>query len=192
MLKSYEEALLGLYNKTLEHQKEYHDGTFPFKNYLKLSEYVEKYKVTSALELGTAIGLTAAAIVLGNDYVNLDTMEKHERNIDKARGNVKASGDQVISRINFIEGRYFDLLESDEYKLKRYDLIFLDAYVSRYNEVKFLTDYLNPNGIFIISNLRKEIPKSLTAYNFICDDSVFEVLEEVDDTIFVRKRVFIA
>ncbi len=192
MRVEHREYLDNLYEKTLAHQREYHDGTFPFKGYYKLSEYVEKHKVSSALELGTAIGLTAAAIALGNDYVTLDTIEKHERNIEKAKDNVKVLGDGIVSRVNFIEGRYFDVLESEEYKYKKYDLIFLDAYVTRYNEVKFLTDYLSPGGIFIISNLRREIPKSLEAYNYINDDSIFEVLEIVDDTIFARKRIFIA
>lgn len=176
-----------LYWKTRLHQKIFRDGTFPFKYYDKLSHYVEKYKIEQALECGTAIGLTAIAIAIGNKKVKLDTVEKHKRNLDKSKQNIQKFFPNIMSRINFVEGRYFDVLETGELKDKKYDFIFLDAYISRYNEVKFLSERLEKGGIFVVSNLRDHVPKSVEAKNFLMDQNHFEFLEIVEDTIFVRK-----
>lgn len=198
-----------LYYKTIIHQKIYKDGTFPFKYYDKLTTYVNKYNVSNALECGTAIGLTAISIAIGNDNVKLDTIEKHQRNIEKAKNNFNIQkgvlskfifNNKIINnklrsalyRVNFICDRYLNVLESsthlsDETIIKKYNLIFLDAYVSRINEVKFLTNYLSDNGILIVSNIRENIPKSLEAKNFLLSEQ-FELLEICDDTIFVKKR----
>ena len=71
---------------------------------------------------------------------------------------------------------------------KKYDLIFLDCYISRYNEVVFLSNYLKAGGIFVVSNIREEIAKSLLAKNFLLDTNNFELLEIADDTIFCKKK----
>ncbi|MDQ5957048.1 MAG: hypothetical protein QG614_19 [Patescibacteria group bacterium] len=176
-----------LYYKTRVHQKIFRDGTFPFKFYDKLTEYTKDYNSKKALECGTAIGLTAAAIVLGNKDIQLDTLEKHERNINKSKSNIKKLFPKLQSRINFVQGRYFSILETGILKDKKYDFIFLDAYISRYNEVKFLSERLEAGGILAVSNLREHVPKSLEAKNFLLNGECFEFLELVDDTIFVKK-----
>lgn len=208
-----------LYLKTLLNQKIFRDGSFPYKNYNKLTEYVEKYNIQNALECGTAIGLTSAAILLGNEKIKIDTIERHARNINRARANIKRLdilnknkkeiiSESFLNRVNFIEGLYFDVLETPEYKYKKYDLIFLDCYISRYNEVVFLSNYLKSGGIFIVSNIREDMIKSKLAKSFLTgiwsepdlkmkkshnlpykigEDNKFEILEIVDDTIFARK-----
>jgi predicted O-methyltransferase YrrM len=188
-----------LYFKTRLHQKIYHDGTFPFKYYSKLTAYVKKYNIENALECGTAIGLTSMSILMGNNKVKLTTIEKHQRNINKAKSNfvpkyyftnkkVKIFDfEDKYKRCNFICDRYLDFLEKQE-NIKKYDLIFLDAYVSRINEVKFLSNYIQSGGIFIISNIRENIPKSLQARDFIYDKNHFEILERIEDTIFAIKK----
>lgn len=187
----YKIKLIFLYLKTRIHQKIFRDGTFPFKFYLKLSEYVSLYNTNKALECGTAIGLTAIAIATGNKTVKLDTVEKHNRNLIKAKDNIEAFDRNnfwnLKERINLVEGRYFDVLETGELKNEMYDFIFLDAYVSRLNEVGFLSQKLNVGGVFVVSNLRLEIPKSLAAYEFLKDEQKFKFLEEIEDTVFVQK-----
>lgn len=182
-----------LYFKTRIHQKIYRDGTFPFKYYYQLSKYTQQYKIKNALECGTAIGLTSISILNGNNEIKLTTIEKHQRNIDKAKSNFNpkflwkyfVNFDNEYKRCNFICDRYLDFLEANTDN--KYDLIFLDAYVSRINEVKFLSQYLENNGILIISNIRENIPKSLEAKNFLLNTNNFEFLEIIDDTIFVKK-----
>ena len=207
-----------LYIKTLLNQKVFRDGSFPYKNYHKLTEYVEKYSIQNALECGTAVGLTAASILLGNDNVKLDTIERHRRSIDRARENIKdlevflnifkQKKVNISERVNFVEGLFFDMLEMKTSLIPFYDMIFLDGYVSRYNEVVLLSNHLKAGGIFVVSNIRPEIFKSKMVENFLLnswdkhdikmkrshnlppkigEDNNFEFLERVGDTIFVRK-----
>jgi hypothetical protein len=82
------------------------------------------------------------------------------------------------------------VLESHEYMHKKFDLIFLDAYVTRLHEIRFLVNYLNIGGIFIVSNLRKEIPKSVDAYKLLHNEinnfSVFTFNELKNE---IRNRI---
>ncbi len=204
------QELESLYNDTLKYQEENTLGSFPFEYYYKLTDYIEKYNLKNGLEIGTALGLTALSAILGNKDFKLDTVEKHLSSIKIAQKNildfeekVNENNMNIFCRINFINGRMFDVLDfidseaaaegggkdTDIQKLvKKYDYIFLDAYVSRLNEVKRLDNYLQSGGLFIVSNIRGEMKKSHMAKQYICDSGNFEVLEIAGDTIFAKKK----
>jgi predicted O-methyltransferase YrrM len=208
--ESVKKSLQKLYDKTLIYQEENSLRSFPFEHYYKLFYYVEKYNLKNGLEIGTALGLTALSSVLGNKDFKLDTVEKHLSSIKIAQKNIldfeEISNDNkmdIFCRINFINGRMFDVLDiidaeaaaegggkyTDIQKsVKKYDYIFLDAYVSRLNEVKRLDNYLHSGGLFIVSNIRGEMKKSHMAKQYICDSGNFKVLEIVGDTIFAKKK----
>lgn len=209
MMKVLAGELEKLFIKTTEYQEEHSLGAHPFEYYFLLTNYVEKYNLKNGLEVGTALGLTAVASVLGNNYFLLDTIEKHASSIEVAKKNVKDFEESVnesilnqnkeeiniLSRINFINGRMFDILDTfhadnnpeKEIIKEKYDYIFLDAYVSRLNEVQRLERYLQAGGIFIVSNIRGEMKKSHAAKQYLFDKEKFELLELAGDTIFVRK-----
>lgn len=225
----YKITLRYIYLKSLLNQKIFRDGSFPYEDYSKLTDYIRKYNVKNALECGTAVGLSAISIMSGNEEVRLTTIEKHKRNIEKARKNI-FNFDKINlykklnfeNRIRFVEGNYFKVLENEEFeKIKlsqnqndKFDFIFLDCYISRYAEVRFLYDYLKIGGVFVVSNIREDISKSVLAKNFLEnkiltdeedikninnrhrkfkykileeDEKMFEFLEEIEDTMFVRK-----
>ncbi len=189
-----------LFIKTKEYQEEHTLGAHPFEYYFLLTKYVEKYRLKNGLEVGTALGLTALSSVIGNDNFKLDTIEKHLSSIDIAKENIKSfdtdNNTDYFSRINFINGRMFDVLDTfhadnnpeKEITKEKYDYIFLDAYVSRLNEVKRLEKYLEVGGIFIVSNIRGEMKKSHAAKQYLFDTEKFELLELAGDTIFVRSK----
>jgi hypothetical protein len=140
----------------------------------------------------------------------LDTIEKHGSSIEIAKQNIKEleeninknskgseyEGVNIFSRINFVEARMFDFLDTlhldnnpeKEIVKNKYDYIFLDAYVSRLNEVKRLDNYLLSGGIFVVSNIRGEMKKSHAAKQYLFDTERFELLDLAGDTIFVGKR----
>lgn len=198
--------LRALFLKTKLHQKIYHDGSFPFDYYALLSGYVEKYNLKYGLEVGTGIGLTAISSTIFNDGFYLETIEKQKRNVIITKRNIyffnllsklfiSKNSNTINSRVKIIEGRMFDYLDTLhkdnnpdlEIVKRKYDYIFLDAYVSRLNEVKRLDNYLEVGGIFIVSNIRGEMKKSHAAKQYLFDKEKFELLELVGDTIFVRK-----
>ena len=183
-----------LYLKTYINQTLNHDGAFPFRYYKELIEVCRDRDIKNALELGTALGLTAASFLYKKD-LHLITIEKHARLIEKANKNIVGIyGEEVLNRVEFVEGRYFDVLdkwqEGDENKKfdKKFDLVFMDAYVSRYNEVEKFSHLLAPGGVYIVSNIREDIEKSVAAKVFLLKSGMFEHLKTVDDTIFVIKK----
>lgn len=189
-----------LFIKTKNYQEEHSLGAHPFEYYFLLANYVEKYNLKNGLEVGTALGLTALSSVTGNGFFRLDTIEKHMSSMDLAKDYIKdfdkENNTNYFSRINFINGRMFDILDTfhtdsnpeREIEKERYDYIFLDAYVSRLNEVKRLEKYLVTGGVFIVSNIRGEMKKSHAAKQYLFDKEKFELLELAGDTIFVRKK----
>lgn len=186
-----------MFLKTKLHQKIYHDGAFPFDYYLKLSDYVNKYNLKFGLEVGTGIGLTAISSTIFNQDFYLETIEKQKRNVNITKNNIYLFNllSKIKTRIKLIEGRMFDYLDTLHYDNnsekeiinKKYDYIFLDAYVSRLNEVKRLDNYLKVGGIFIVSNIRGDMKKSHAAKQYLFNKDRFELLELAGDTIFVRK-----
>lgn len=195
-----------LFLKTKLHQKMYHDGAFPFDYYVLLSEYVKKYNLKYGLEVGTGIGLTSISSTIFNNGFYLETIEKQKRNVGITKRNIylfdllsklfiSENSNTVNSRVKIIQSRMFDYLDTlhkgnnlDLEIIKRkYDYIFLDAYVSRLNEVKRLDNYLEVGGIFVVSNIRGDMKKSHAAKQYLFDKEKFELLELAGDTIFVRK-----
>lgn len=189
-----------LFIKTKNYQEKHSLGAHPFEYYFLLADCVEKYNLKNGLEVGTALGLTALSSVTGNGFFRLDTIEKHMSSMDLAKDYIKdfdkENNTNYFSRINFINGRMFDILDTfhtdadpeREIEKEKYDYIFLDAYVSRLNEVKRLEKYLEVGGIFIVSNIRGEMKKSHAAKQYLFDKERFELLELAGDTIFVRKK----
>ncbi len=198
--------LRALFLKTKLHQKIYHDGAFPFDYYILLSDYIEKYNLKYGLEVGTGIGLTSISCTIFNKSFYLETIEKQKRNVIITKRNIylfdllsklfiSKNSNTINSRVKIIEGRMFDYLDTlhkdnnpDLEIIKRkYDYIFLDAYVSRLNEVKRLDKYLGVGGIFVVSNIRGDMKKSHAAKQYLFNKEKFELLELAGDTIFVRK-----
>jgi len=79
---------------------------------------------------GTAIGYSA---ILFSTFLEpggrIDTIDRYELMLEKARANVKKAGLQDV--INIIEGDALEVLKCLEHK---YDMIFLDAAKGQYPE----------------------------------------------------------
>lgn len=107
-------------------------------------------KPARILEIGTAIGYSALLLssVL-QPGGRLDTIDRYESMIEKARENIKKAGKEDI--ISIIAGDALEVLRCLD---KRYDLIFLDAAKGQY--IEFLPDclrMLNRGGVLVSDNV---------------------------------------
>jgi Predicted O-methyltransferase len=102
------------------------------------------------LEAGTAIGYSSILMcgVLAENG-RIDTIERNELMIEKAKENIKKAGYENI--INIIAGDALEVLKCLD---KQYDMIFLDAAKGQYPE--FLTEcvrLLRPGGLLVSDNV---------------------------------------
>lgn len=102
------------------------------------------------LEVGTAIGYSA---ILMSGFLQsggkLDTIDRYELMIDRAKVNIKRAGLEDV--VNIITGDAIEVLQCLD---KRYDLIFLDAAKGQYME--FLPEclrMLNKGGMIVSDNV---------------------------------------
>lgn len=102
------------------------------------------------LEVGTAIGYSA---ILMSTFLapggKLDTIDRYELMIDRARENIKKAS--LGDRVNIIAGDALEVLRCLD---KKYDMIFLDAAKGQYGE--FLPEclrMLRPGGLLVSDNV---------------------------------------
>ena len=103
--------------------------------------------VKTILEIGTAIGYSA--IQMAKLGASVDTIEINEASYNIALENIKKAN--LSDKINV----YLDnALEIDLNKLKKYDLIFIDAAKAQYmNFFNRFKDLLNDKGVIVTDNL---------------------------------------
>ena len=112
-----------------------------------LRQVIMLKNVKSILEIGTAIGYSA--IQMAKLGASVDTIEINEASYNIALENIKKAN--LSDKINV----YLDnALEIDLNKLKKYDLIFIDAAKAQYmNFFNRFKDLLNDKGVIVTDNL---------------------------------------
>ena len=112
-----------------------------------ITDYIDRKKVKSILEIGTAVGYSSIMMALSNPLVKIVTIEKDKSRYIKALKNVKEMG--LEDRITLI---FNDALEV---KLKeKFDLIIIDAAKSK--NLDFFSHFeknLEVTGSIITDNL---------------------------------------
>lgn len=116
----------------------------------KITEIVGGRKFKRILEIGTAVGYSALCFTMFLDENGeIDTIERNEEMIKKAKENIKIARDDV--KINLYEGDAVEILKTLNNK---YDMVFIDAAKSKYPI--FLEEalrMLNPDGIIFADNI---------------------------------------
>lgn len=112
-----------------------------------ICDYIQKHKVKTILEIGTAIGYSAIRFAKLSDDIYVTTIEIDIDNFIKARQNIKDNG--LENRVEVIHDDALTLIIE-----KKFDLIFIDAAKAQY--VKFFEKFkknLNDGGVIISDNL---------------------------------------
>ncbi len=107
-------------------------------------------QVKHVLEIGCAIGYSSIAMAINNPDIIIDTIERDEKMIEKAKENIKLYN--LDKQIILHEGDALDLSIDEFYH--SYDLIFIDAAKAQYtNFFKKYEKCLKINGIIVTDNL---------------------------------------
>lgn len=114
-----------------------------------LTYFIRREEPKRILELGTAMGYSAILMARQREDVEIDSLERDEAMVSLARAHIKAF--QLSHRIQVIPG---DILDSLPKLGGSYDLIFVDAGKSHYEEyLKGCLDLLAPGGIILFDNV---------------------------------------
>lgn len=109
-----------------------------------IQDYIKTHNIKSVLEIGTAYGYSAVS--LSSDTTHVDTLERDLKRIDEASRWIKLLNANVT--LYPVDALAFNDLE------KGYDLIFIDAAKSQYeNLFNKYTPLLNSGGTVICDNI---------------------------------------
>lgn len=110
----------------------------------------EDQKISSILEIGTAVGYSAICfteILDENGFI--DTIERDEPRVADAKENIKRA--EVEEKINIILGDAIEILPTIN---KKYDMVFIDAAKGKYPFfLKEALRLLNDGGIILADNI---------------------------------------
>ena len=115
----------------------------------KITEIIGNRKLHRILEIGTATGYSALCFekILDKNGI-IDTIERDEERIAKAKSNFKLMG---INNINLYEGDAAEIIQTLD---NRYDMVFIDANKGKYD---FYLDHalrmLTEDGVIFADNI---------------------------------------
>lgn len=112
-----------------------------------IRKYIKDNKVSSILEIGSAVGYSSIAFALTCKHIKVTTLERDNERYNVACKNIKDF--KLENRIKIYNVDAFDYEDNN-----RYDLIFIDAAKAQY--IKFFEKFkrnLNENGAIISDNL---------------------------------------
>ena len=115
----------------------------------KITEIIGNRKLHRILEIGTATGYSALCFekLLDKNGI-IDTIERDEERIAKAKSNFKLMG---INNINLYEGDAAEIIQTLD---NRYDMVFIDANKGKYD---FYLDHalrmLTEDGVIFADNI---------------------------------------
>lgn len=115
-----------------------------------IENLLKNRKITKILEIGTAVGYSAICFSKFLDKEGIiDTIERDEERVEKARENIKKA--EVAEMINIHFGDAVEILPTFEDK---YDMIFIDAAKGKYPFfLSHALRLLSENGIIIADNV---------------------------------------
>lgn len=117
-----------------------------------LFQLMQHYKLESALELGTSIGIGSVSLSTGNEAASVTTIEGCPSTRKEALSNFELLG---LTNIHSLEGRFSEVIP----KLDKgtYDLIFIDGHhdgVATLEYIEQLLPYTHDDTFFILDDIR--------------------------------------
>ena len=161
------DALNELQQKTRAHLSEHRCGAYTFNDGDGLMRVVSQYMVTSStnttpriLELGCALGYSAACMASASPNARIDTIEMDDAHVTLARENLMQLG--LSERVTVHQGQFDTVIPK---LTKGYDAVFFDGFAPNLNLLGHIHDVLHPNGILIFANLGLAHGADLRALN---------------------------
>ncbi len=113
---------------------------------------INAFNIKKILELGTLYGKSAVLMASAKQDIEVDSIENNEANFQIASKNIKIYN--MENRIKLHHGDAMNLLNSDFFQEKEFDMIFIDANKMAYLEYLHWSEkHLKKNGIMIFDNI---------------------------------------
>ncbi len=152
---SHFSALNNIQQRTRSHLAEHHCGAYTFNDGIGLMKAVSSYVIANPpniapriLELGCALGYSAACMAIALPEATIDTIEMDENHITLAKRNFEELN--LSHQITIHHGQFDTVIANLN---APYDAVFFDGFAPSLELLKKLYALLNPNGILIIANL---------------------------------------
>lgn len=138
----------GIYTATERHRLEHRCEAYASSNGPLLGVLARSVRARRSLEVGTALGYTAAWLAYGAPDGWVDTVEVDPGHAEQARAELRRAGVGDRVRVHVGESpRALDGLEPG------YDLVFYDASIPTAGELAAFHALLRPGGLLVTSNL---------------------------------------
>lgn len=142
-------------NRTRAHLAEHRCGAYTFNDGVGLMRVVSTYVVANPpnavpriLELGCALGYSAACMATARPEAMIDTIEMDATHVTLAQQNFAELN--LTQQITIHHGQFDTVIP----KLNaRYDAVFFDGFAPSSELLQRLHELLNPNGVLIMANL---------------------------------------
>ena len=137
-----------IYTATERHRLEHRCEAYASSNGPLLAVLARGVAARRSLEIGTALGYTAAWLAYGAPDGRVDTVEADPAHAEQARAELRRVGLAERVRVHVGESpRALDGLEPG------YDLVFYDARIPTVEELAEFRALLRPGGLLVTSNL---------------------------------------
>ncbi len=166
----------------IDHRDKHRCGGYPYLDYAKLFEIVEKGQYKKILEVGTGIGFSALVMHLaGADMV--DTIDRNKEHIDFFKNYLESEG--IADEVNPVKGKAHIVLK--DFKTDEYDMVFFDGYAPQITQgVEFLR-MLKKDGLLVSANSHLEGAYKKEYIDFLKDTDKWTFVESFNDTIIYKK-----
>jgi protein-L-isoaspartate O-methyltransferase len=156
-----------LQQQTRDHLVEHCCGAYTFNDGEGLMRIVSQYvmanelnTVPRILELGCALGYSAACMASASPNALIDSIEMDDTHVMLARQNLTQLG--LHERVKVHQGQFDAVIPN---LVKGYDAVFFDGFAPHLNLLQQIYRLLNPNGILIFANLGLAHGEDLRALN---------------------------
>src|SRR5262245_49191236 len=133
---------------TDRHRAQHGCGAFPYDNGALLGTLAGAAQARRVLELGTALGYTAAWLAHGAPHAVVDSVERDPEHVRLARRHVEESG--LAGRVVVHHGDFAKVLRGLD---PGYDVAFFDGFTPAPPILRELRRLLRPRGLLISANL---------------------------------------
>ncbi len=174
--------LENLFDHAVQHRNEHDCSAYPYENYQRLIDVVNKYGAEKILEVGTGMGFTSTAMALQNEKIHVDTIEKDAEHLKIAQNFIKSNG--VEDRVNVIEGVAETVLAELP---SGYDLIFFDGFQIHYEFLAHYERLLKAGGILFLANNHLQSKTSTQFFEELQHFGKWKTLDQFADTTISQK-----
>jgi predicted O-methyltransferase YrrM len=147
----------GILAEIRQHAEEHHIPIITKDVERLLSVLLLSIKPEAILEIGTAIGYSAAFMAGSFDGCRIDTIEINQQSFQKALENLKKLN--LMNRVHVYHGDASEVMihleaEHKKSRFAGYDIVFIDASKSKYlNFFKQAMNLVKPGGLIICDNV---------------------------------------